>query len=164
MKTERNQGLLYLVLGSMFLYLHFNIIGMGFLFFSFLNMKRYYGHPFRNTLDQIKKDSLEYGAVIPDEESIQKRLISVYLNFEKVTKNYPLVNNEVREIIKSFWMQVSYNIDKNTWDQSLFKLESLRILPSVENSNHLDASLNRLRDSFKFLEEAQIESRLKTVE
>jgi hypothetical protein len=163
MKLERSQGMLYLALGSMFLYLDVNLIGMGFLFFSFLRLKKFYGHPFRKTLDHIKRDSIEFGAVIPDSESIQKRLISVYLNFEKVNQNYPLVKNEIREIIESFWRQVSYNVDNNTWDQSLFKLESLRILPSLQNANDLDLSLNKLKNSFKFLEEAQYESRLNSV-
>ena len=158
MKLERNQSLLFLILGSMFLYLHINLIGVGFVIYSIIKLKNYYSHPFRRVLNLIKKDSVEFGAIIPENEAIQKRLISVYLNFEKVIQSYPLVKEEVRGIIESFWLQVSYNVDQQTWDKSLYKLESLRILPNMDRASHLDLSLDKLRDSFKILEEARIES------
>ena len=146
----------------MFLYFNTPILGAGFLMLSFFKLKKFFKHPFRRIIGNIKHDADQVNVVIPENEDIQERLINLYIKFDRVAKTYPMMSEEIKDIKKNFWNQLAFNFDLKAWEDSLYKLEGLRIFPTIENSNQLDLSLNRLKNSFEFLKEAQLESVLES--
>lgn len=158
MILDRNQGLALFILSGLFFYIKMPLIGFGFLVLGLLRYKKFMSNPQRVIIEKIKSDAGKENVIIPQNSSIQERIVNVYAKLEKVKKLFPMMGEEIDEIKRNFWIHLSLDFSEDSWDRSLYKLESLKLFPSSDNLKLLDGSLNKLKNSFEFFREAQVES------
>ncbi len=119
---------------------------------------KWWKHPKRQLLVELKKDSRRFHVEIPTSYPLQLAFFKIYSKFLRLSTQYPALQATYRELIDSMWAKLSQKSTPKEWADVINAVDRSWPTP-VDLKDMLKTSLDKVSSETSLWNEAMAKSR-----
>jgi hypothetical protein len=135
-------------------------VGMSLFFGSIASylLYKWWNHPKRQLLTELKKDSQRFQVTVPESYPLQLEFFKIYSKFLRLSTQYPALQSTYRELIDSMWSKLSQKSSPKEWREVINSIDKAWPSP-VELKDMLKTSLDKVSSETNLWNEAMAKTR-----